>query len=152
MKTAERNKAGLLRREQGLSVKELTRLLGVSKSSVSLWVRDIELTRAQREALQERMGAAGEAGSAANAAKGLARRREAQGSGRAAARREGDLLHAAGCMLYWAEGSRNRNVVEFVNSDPAMILFFARFLRICFQVPDEKIRLRAYSARKGPEA
>jgi hypothetical protein len=45
-------------------------------------------------------------------------------------------------MLYWAEGSRNRNAIHFVNSDPAMILFFARFLRICFDVPNEKFRIR----------
>jgi hypothetical protein len=40
-------------------------------------------------------------GSRANAVAALARRREAQGSGRALARR-GELLHAAGCMLFWA--------------------------------------------------
>lgn len=44
-------------------------------------------------------------------------------------------------MLYWAEGSRNRNAVEFVNSDPAMVVFFLRFLRVCFSIPDSKIRV-----------
>jgi transcriptional regulator with XRE-family HTH domain len=44
VKTAEREEARRLRRDEGLSVKELAGLLGVSKSSVSLWVRDIELT------------------------------------------------------------------------------------------------------------
>lgn len=48
----------------------------------------------------------------------------------------------AGCMLYWAEGSRSRNAIHFVNSDPAMILFFAGFLRTHFQVPDERMRIR----------
>ncbi len=44
-------------------------------------------------------------------------------------------------MLFWAEGSRSRNKVEFVNSDPAMISFFFRFLRTCFDVPDSKVRV-----------
>jgi hypothetical protein len=44
-------------------------------------------------------------------------------------------------MLFWAEGSRNRHVVEFVNSDPAMVAFFLRFLRDCLGVPDGKVRL-----------
>jgi hypothetical protein len=44
-------------------------------------------------------------------------------------------------MLYWAEGSRSRNAVLFTNSDPEMIRFFARFLRSCFGVPDEKFRV-----------
>ena len=42
-------------------------------------------------------------------------------------------------MLFWAEGSRKRNAVEFTNSDPAMISFFLGFLRECYGVPDAKI-------------
>lgn len=56
--------------------------------------------------------------------------------------RRGDPFHAAGCMLYWAEGSRSRNAIQFVNSDPAMVQFFAGFLRRCFEVADEKFRVR----------
>jgi transposase-like protein len=139
MKTHERNEARRLRREQGASVKELARLLGVSRSSVSLWVRDIELTETQYLALRSRMGGRID-GSRANAVAALARRREAQASGRALARR-GELLHAAGCMLFWAEGSRCRNRVQFVNSDPAMAEFFLRFLRSCYRVPNSKVSL-----------
>jgi transposase-like protein len=137
MKTTERERARKLRREEGASVKELAGLLGVSKSSVSLWVRDIELTEPQYLALRRRMGGRIE-GSRENAVRALARRRTEQNSGRRAAHR-GDLLHAAGCMLFWAEGSRNRNVVEFTNSDPAMVSFFLRFLRESYRVPDAKI-------------
>ena len=137
MKTEERSEARRLRREHGASVKELAKLLGVSRSSVSLWVRDIELTEAQYLALRRRMGARID-GSRANAVLALARRKDAQVSGRALARR-GELLHAAGCMLYWAEGSRSRNRVQFVNSDPAMVAFFLRFLRSFFRVPNAKV-------------
>jgi hypothetical protein len=45
-------------------------------------------------------------------------------------------------MLFWAEGSRSRNAVEFVNSDPAMVAFFLRFLRTCFDVSESKISVR----------
>ena len=51
MKTAEQAAARELRQDEGRSVKEIARLLGVSRSSVSLWVRDIELTPKQRAAL-----------------------------------------------------------------------------------------------------
>lgn len=53
----------------------------------------------------------------------------------------------AGCMLYWAEGSKNRNMVIFANSDPAMLRFFARFLRECFGVrpKDFSVRLNVYT-------
>ena len=143
VKTVERNRARTLRREHGLSVREITRVLGVSKSSVSVWVRDIELTNEQVARLRDRNPAYNHQcnGAATQAKRALERRRTFQGQGREAARRS-DPLHLAGCMLYWAEGSRSRNAIDFVNSDPAMIAFFARFLRLCFSVPDEKLRIR----------
>jgi transposase-like protein len=53
MKRAERERARELRRA-GHSVKEICRELGVAKSSVSVWVRDIELTDEQLLALKRR--------------------------------------------------------------------------------------------------
>lgn len=44
-------------------------------------------------------------------------------------------------MLYWAEGSKSRNAVQFVNSDPAMVRFFVDSLRTHYAVPNEKFRL-----------
>jgi transposase len=54
VKTRERELARHLRRNEGAAINEIARRVGVSKSSVSLWVRDIELTEAQRQALLER--------------------------------------------------------------------------------------------------
>jgi hypothetical protein len=121
-------------------VKELAQILGVSKSSISLWVRDIELSPEQRARLDARSLPKRLAGAKTNAARGLARRRAAQRLGRQQAR-SGDPLHLAGCMLFWAEGSRRRDGVEFVNSDPAMVAFFVQFLRSCYGVADSKIRV-----------
>jgi transposase len=44
MKTVERDLARELRRVEGLPIKEIARRLVVSTSSVSYWVRDVELT------------------------------------------------------------------------------------------------------------
>jgi transposase len=104
MKTAERDMARKLRRE-GLSMREIERRLGVARSTVSLWVREIELTDHQLEELQAR------GVSARTRARRIyyrARRRMFQDEGRVVARNS-EPLHAAGCMLFWAEGSRNRN-------------------------------------------
>lgn len=49
-------------------------------------------------------------------------------------------LHQAGCMLYWAEGSKSRNSLAFVNSDADMMRFFLRFLRL-LDVTDEHVKL-----------
>jgi hypothetical protein len=124
-------------------LKEIARIVGVSLSSVSLWVRDIDLDEVQQASMRSR--AARRRGEA-SAAWARARRRAAQQTGRRQARRS-DRLHLAGCMLFWAEGSRERNAVIFTNSDPAMVRYFARFLHECFAVPDEKSESRATSSR-----
>ena len=51
MKTNERAKARRLRKDNGMSLKDISIRLGVSKSSVSLWVRDVILTPSQEKAL-----------------------------------------------------------------------------------------------------
>jgi hypothetical protein len=44
-------------------------------------------------------------------------------------------------MLYWAEGSKRRNDVEFTNSDPDMMRTFVKFLRRCYGVAQDDLRL-----------
>jgi hypothetical protein len=140
MKTAERLEARRRRREQGESIKQIARALRVSRSSVSLWVRDIELTEEQHAALQSRCSSHnGQTVSARlKAARAQARRRREQEHGRVLACC-GNALHVAGAMLFWAEGSRRRNAVVFTNSDPQMVSFFVGFLRQCYSVRDDRI-------------
>jgi hypothetical protein len=38
-------------------------------------------------------------------------------------------------MLYWAEGSKLRNVAALTNSDPDLLAVFVAFLRACYDVP-----------------
>jgi DNA-binding transcriptional MerR regulator len=142
MKTAEQEAARWLRREEGMSIKEIERILEVSRSSVSLWVRDIELTPDQRAALLARNPShnAQLNGARANRERGRLRRRGHQLEGRRRMR-ERDPLYVAGCMLYWAEGSKRRTAVEFSNSDPDLIRFFGEFLRSCFGVPPERMKV-----------
>jgi hypothetical protein len=118
-------------------MREIERRLGVSRSSVSLWVREIELTDHQREELEAKAAPARTRGRRVYY---RARRRIFQDEGRAVARK-GEPLHAAGCMLFWAEGSRHRNKVQFTNSDPAMVEFFMSFLRRYFPMPNEAVRV-----------
>jgi hypothetical protein len=127
-----------MRRDDGESIKVIARRLGVSPSSVSLWVRDIELTEEQCKRLQRRTSAFnGQSVSAQRRVERARLRRQGeQESGRGLARRR-DLLHVAGAMLFWAEGSRARNCMVFTNSDPQMVSFFVRFLRRCYEVSDQ---------------
>ena len=130
MKTNERNLARLLRRDKGLPINEIARRLSVSKSSVSHWVRDVELTTEQQEALRALNPAYNRqlSGWRKNAALHRANRVAAQERGRELAQQR-DPLHLGGCMLYWAEGEKARNTLSFSNSDPDMVRFFVSFLR-----------------------
>jgi transposase-like protein len=131
-----------MRRYEGRSIKEIARLLGVSKSSISLWVRDIELSDQQHAALRARNGLheRQRLANAAMRAKARIRRVAAQDDGRRRVR-QADKLYVIGCMLYWAEGSRNRNKLVFTNSDPEMVRVFVNFLRCAFGIPANRIRL-----------
>jgi len=143
VKTEQREQARRLRRNEGASINEIATRVGVSKSSVSYWVRDIELTDEQTAELLRRNPAYNRqiSGSGVQAARRREERIAYQLEGRRLAR-HGNPMHAAGCMLYWAEGEKSRNSLRFTNSDPEMVRFFVAFLRSCFNASDEIIRLR----------
>ncbi|MGW1792096.1 hypothetical protein ACWCO0_24920 [Streptomyces tubercidicus] len=140
-----RTRARELRR-QGLTYDQIQLELGCSKSSISLWVRDLpkppprrtpaEQARIAREKRWEHELAV--------------RDRERRETKSAATQEVGDLsdreLLLAGAVLYWAEGAKDkpykrREHVQFVNSDPGVIKVFAAWLRL-LGVEPERIAYR----------
>jgi hypothetical protein len=140
LKTAERERARALR-TQGWSVKEIERELAVARSSVSLWVRDIELSEEARRRLLTRTRPGQLAAARKKAERAREVRRVYQEDGRKLIRERG-ARYTAGCMLYWAEGAKGRNQVRLVNSDPALLVSFVRFLRSEFDVEPSNIIVR----------
>lgn len=128
-------------RLQGLSLKEIADQLGVSKSSVSLWVRDLGVVIEQRRN--------GWWNSTDNPhptrQRKLAEIEEMNERGHA---RLGSLNEqaylAAGAALYAGEGGKSDGRVTFPNSDPAMITFFLSWLRHFFDVDESRLRVRLY--------
>jgi hypothetical protein len=119
-------------RTQGLSYNEIVAQLGVSKSSVSLWVRDIpcpeRFSYVHNERRVEGLRKYNEARSARHAAES-----------EAAAAELGELTEReiliGGAIAYWCEGAKNKpnrkaNRVVFINSDAGLITFFLRFLDV----------------------
>lgn len=142
VKPIEREQARRMRRDEGRSIREIAARLGVSPSSVSRWVSDITLAPGFIEALRQRDPTVNGrlSGVRAQCAARRAARLASQQDGRDRAR-DPTRLHLAGCMLYWAEGSKERNAVKLTNSDPDMLTLFVRFLRDCYAVPPEQIAL-----------
>jgi Homeodomain-like domain-containing protein len=122
-------------RADGLSYNEITARLGVSKSSVSLWVRD--LPGPPRISCEENRKRSAE-GVRQYWAKERQLREAHRADERAAAAAEiGGLtvreILIAGAIAYWCEGAkakphRQHCSVVFINSDPGLIGLFLRFL------------------------
>jgi hypothetical protein len=123
-----------------LSIREIATTLAVSKSSVSLWVRDIPLTPEQEAVLRANDPVRNGRLIGTQVYKERCRRRrlEAQQHGRTLARAN-DPVHRGGCMLYWAEGSKTRNCVQLVNADADLLHTFLDFLRACYAVPNSAV-------------
>ena len=141
-------KAKELRAKDGLSVREIARIIGASRSSVSLWVRGVVLSDPQKEELRKHNPASKDfykkrstIASSALSKKYKDLRIGYQESGRELSiQYNSDPLYVAGCMLYWAEGGKTqRNVFSFTNMDIEMHKFFLRFLRKFFNIQNKDI-------------
>lgn len=132
-------------RLQGWTYDQIEAELGCSRSSVSLWVRDLpkpepRYTPEEQQALMRA---------------GLARLRSAQDEERqrtkaAAASEIGVMtdrdLFLTGVALYWAEGAKDkpyarRENVQFVNSDPGVIQIYLAWLDL-LGVERKRLRFR----------
>lgn len=146
MKFQEKQNAINLRKE-GMSMRDIAKLLNVSRSSVSIWVRDVKLTEQQHIELfrknpaynKQRLGQIKMSEIWRN------KRLLCQEQGKIQAKKN-DLYHIAGCMLYWAEGAKDRTTLTFSNTNPDMVLYFVNFLRKFFNLEnaDFNIRINCY--------
>jgi len=143
-KPEKRAEARRLRTELGLPYKQIAHRLSVSPHSVHNWTRDISISDEQRRRNLAHMTPQSEVvmkRAATWRAVNRARRLGYQMEGRARAKM-GDPLHQAGCMLYWAEGSKSRNCVVLANSDPHMVRFFREFVSTCFEIQPDRFYFR----------
>ncbi len=138
-KSQEKIKARVLRKN-GESIKDIARLLGVSKSSASIWCQDIELTIQQIENLNRKMLAGNYIGSI----KGARIQRERKemrineqkniGIKKIGVIKNRNLLFA-GLGLYLGEGNKAWNKFQFSNSNPQILKLFILWLEKCFEFP-----------------
>lgn len=146
-KIKEKEQAILLRKK-GMSIGEIAQALFVSKSTVSGWCRDISLSD---EAIS-RIAKKGKQKSV----EGLMRYSESvrqkrikntQVSMFVGAKRLGELsdrdIYCIGLGLYWGEGYKTGSQeFGFTNSDPQMVTFYIRWLKVVFNIKKEDLILR----------
>jgi transposase len=137
-------------RNLGLDYDEIVARLGVSKSSVSLWVRD--LPRPPRLSVEECRKRSAEGSRRYWEAERPAREARLAGVAARATAEIGDMTDRevliAGAIAYWCEGTKNKphrraDRVVFINSDPVLIRFFLKFLDTAGIAP-EALVFRVY--------
>jgi len=142
MKIKEKQKAIMLRK-RGKSMGDIAQILGVSKSSVSYWVRDVELSSTQRNALNAN----------GHSIDAIEKRRIARLAGTATLRAswkqeafsevsvlQHDTLWCLGVALYWGEGGKTQQTARLSNSDTSVIKLIMRFFRESCKAKEEKFR------------
>jgi predicted transcriptional regulator len=148
MKTIEREKARELRKK-GYSINQIVKEAGLTKASVSVWVRDIVLTKTQKKNLSER----------GRSVESVERRRINRLFNEQAKRQiifdkaKEDYnsisqaeLKLIGIILYLGEGGKSkRSMARIANSDPSVIKIIMRFFREICSVPEEKFRAHIHT-------
>lgn len=134
-------------RKRGNSLREISQKLGVSKSSVSVWCRNVWLTQAQINDLTKRRPDVNY-GAIANK---LKREREISSIKRLAKKEVKRInvdnltrLRDIGTAIYWAEGTKKGNYIDFTNSDPKMVTLMMAWFRTVCKVCNDKFRVSIF--------
>lgn len=134
-------------RQTGRSVKSIALELGVSRGTVSIWVRDIVLTIEQLELLRQSSLKGSELGRLKGSLVQKHRRLKVieqaaiKGVNSIGLLTDKEFL-VAGVALYWAEGCKKTTRMEFCNSDPKMVKFLTLWLEECLGVDKEDVKCR----------
>lgn len=125
-------------RAEGKTLQQIATELHVSKSSVSLWFRDVPFTPSKRRyGPRVRPHPAHE--------RKLAEIEECNQLGVARlGRLSDDAFFAAGIALDAGEGAKAEGSVRFANSDASMMRMFCEWLRTYFRVDEQRLRMHVY--------
>src|SRR3989344_7603980 len=148
MKLKEKMSAIRLRRK-GMTFNEIASRVGVAKSSVSLWVRDLSLSSKARA----RIASLQTAGQQASQLALLERTRKKLLSAKEDAEKiilgiplTPDLALLFCSLLYWCEGAKDKNDTTFTfsNSDAQLVRGFMKLMRSALVLEEQKFRVRMH--------
>lgn len=132
-------------RKNGLSVRSIQKKLKVSKSSVSIWTRDIKLTKKQLLKLYKNKVNGRIKGSYINAKKQQTERIRKTNELHKIGIKEVGMLSKrdrfiTGIALYAGEGTKSDRNCGFANSDPNLIKFMTSWFKEFCKIPNSKFR------------
>jgi transcriptional regulator with XRE-family HTH domain len=138
---AKKQKARKLRKNDGLSYKEISDKLGIAKSTAKEWCAGIQLNSRQRKRLYTKQIKILIQGPNSSHER---RKKEIDKIIRSARKEilfplSANSYKLLGAMLYWAEGDKT-NQFAISNSDPVMIKFFIQWLQKVLKISPERIK------------
>lgn len=136
-KVTERHRARKLRAE-AWTLKDITAELGVSKSSVSVWVRDVDFVPNPRRRTRPPRPSS-------LLVRKLAEidRLDAEGATEIGRMSDREFL-IVGAALYAGEGFKRDGQAGMANTDPRLLALFVTWLRRHFEVDEVRLRVRLY--------
>lgn len=142
-KAKERQKALELRLKKKMSYSQLKKILGVSKSTLSYWLRDYPLSKKRIEELRGRSEIRIEKFRETMRRKREKRLRKLYSEEKrkwlTLSKKE---LFIAGLFLYWGEGAKaTYHMVGLNNSDPKVIKFTLCWLTRALKIPKKEIKV-----------
>jgi len=133
-------------RETGKSYSEIKKIINVSKSSLSLWLKDVILTNEQVYGLKMKKVRAVER---YKSSMRKIRKEKLEGFYKDQIKKWIPLSKRekfiSGLFLYWGEGNKvSTNTINISNTDPSVIRFAVYWIERCLQIPEEEIYIKLH--------
>lgn len=137
-------------RKRGLTYSEILKVIPIAKSTLSLWLKSVKLTKQQIHQISTKKLLSAHRGGQIRRDQRLQITNEIKNKAKLEI---GNIsyknLWLIGTMLYWAEGAKDRidrhsQSLIFSNSDPLMIRIFLKWLREILNIPEEDIKFEIY--------
>ena len=149
LKTREKIKAVNLRKS-GKTYSEILKIVPVAKSTLSIWLREVGLSKVQKQTITKKRTDAAFRGAM------IRKKQRLDISSTIFSKSEKEVgkisdreLWLIGTTLYWAEGAKEKEYkpgsgMDFVNSDPKMVKLYVLWLEKVFKIHKSELRLEIY--------
>lgn len=136
-------------RELGATYSEITKNLGVGKSTLHYWLKGFRLSSEEIKELRRKLGKNMQpAGARASHERKIKRDKETKEKVACFIDdldvNNQQLTKAIFSMLYWSEGSKGGGSLTFANTDPKLCKLYIKLLRDSYNIDEQKIRVRVH--------
>ena len=143
MKQADLLNKAINLRQSGYSFREISERLNISKSTASVWLREIKVSPEGEKRIIS-LGNEGRLKSVIVTKKKRQARQQSVASQTINFKKDlveygVDQCKVLLAMLYWGEGAKTLNRLDFMNSDVALIKTYLFLLRKCFKINEQKL-------------